>query len=129
MMMTNLHCKQRLSLLLNLFYGEHFQSTRILITIEIPIKNENGLCCKRRLVTDGQNRIVGVGKTFSEHYEKWSKLETKKISGRVQCLCEAHVHALRWQKSGFLKHTLSMADHVPAISVKCCENKKVTYLK
>ena len=31
MMMTNLHCNQRVSLLLNLFYGEHFQSTRILI--------------------------------------------------------------------------------------------------
>ena len=30
-MMTYLHCNQRLSLLLNSFYGEHFQSTRILI--------------------------------------------------------------------------------------------------
>ena len=30
-------------------------------------------------------------------------------------------------KSGFLKHSLSTPDHVPAICVKSCENKKVPF--
>ena len=69
--------------------------------------------------------------------EKWPKLETKKISGRVQCLCGAHVHDLRWsfekkgvafkkwifgQKSGFLKGAPFTVDHVPDFCVKSCEN-------
>ena len=53
--------------------------------------------CARRLFTDRQNCIVGVGKIFlAKITKKGLNRKRKKISGRAQRLCGPYVHALRW---------------------------------